>query len=124
MRSNWLEWLALAISVVALVGVVGFLVVDAIVDEGRPPSPAVELRMAEANDTPSGWLLPATVRNDGDIAAEAVVLRATAEVEGTTEESELTIDYLPSGSNVQVTFGFSAEPNGEVRVGVVGFRLP
>lgn len=124
MRSNWLEWLALAISVVALVGVVGFLVVDAIVDEGRPPSPAVELRMAEAHDTPSGWLLPATVRNDGDIAAEAVVLRATAEVEGTTEESELTIDYLPSGSNVQVTFGFSAEPNGEVRVGVVGFRLP
>jgi uncharacterized protein (TIGR02588 family) len=124
MRSNWLEWLALAISVVALVGVVGFLVVDAIVDEGRPPSPAVELRMAEAYDAPSGWLLPATVRNDGDIAAEAVVLRATAEIEGTTEESELTIDYLPSGSEVQVTFGFSSEPEAEVRVQVVGFRLP
>jgi uncharacterized protein (TIGR02588 family) len=124
MRSNWLEWLALTISVVALVGVVGFLVVDAIVDEGRPPSPAVELRVADAYDAPAGWLLPATVRNDGDMAAEKVAVRAVAEVGGTSEESELTIDYLPSGSNVQVTFGFSAEPEGEVRVQVVGFRLP
>ncbi|HVM25258.1 MAG TPA: hypothetical protein VM253_07670 [Candidatus Limnocylindrales bacterium] len=123
-RQNWLEWLALGVSAVAVAGVIGFLAVDAIFDDGRPPIPEVELHTEAAYEAPAGWLIPATVRNGGDRAAEAVVLRASAEVGGTTEESELTVDYLPSGSEAQVTFGFSGEPDGEVSVGVVGFRLP
>ena len=124
MRQNWLEWVALAASVIAVVGVVGFLVVDGISDEGRPPTPVIEVMAAEAYMTDHGWIVPAELTNDGDIAAEALVLRATASVDGNDEESEIAVDYLPAGTAVTISFGFSAEPQGDVTVQVIGFRLP
>jgi uncharacterized protein (TIGR02588 family) len=124
MRQNWLEWVVLGVSVAAVIGLVGFLVIDGFTDEGRPPQPVVEVRTADAYDAPSGWILPAIARNDGDVAAESLVLRATATVAGAEEESEVSIDFLPSGSEVEVSFGFSATPDGGVTVTVVGFRLP
>ena len=42
-RRNWVEWLALVVSVAAILGVVGFLVVDGMTDADRPPHPRVEL---------------------------------------------------------------------------------
>lgn len=124
MRQNWLEWTALAVSVVALVAVVGFLVVDGIADQGRPPQPQVTLHEGKAYRVEGGWMLPATVTNGGDSAAEAVVVRGTATVAGAEEESEVTLDYLPAGTDVEVTFGFTDEPDGDVSVRIVGFRLP
>ena len=124
MRQNWLEWVALVISVVAVISVVGFLMVDGLRDEGEPPDPTVELHIDRAYATDHGWILPATVTNGGDEAAEALVLRATATVAGAEEEGELTVDYLPAGTAVEISFGFSAEPEGTPAVQVVGFRLP
>ena len=124
MRRNWVEWLALAISVAAIVGVVGFLAVDGLTDAGRPPEPRVELVPDAAYGTSSGWIVPATVTNDGDRPAVALVLRATATVGGSEEESEVTIDFLPPGTDVEISFGFSAEPDGDVTITTVGFRLP
>ena len=124
MRRNWVEWVALGISVAAIIGVVGFLVVDGFTDTDRPPEPRVELHLDAAYETSSGWIVPATVTNDGDRPAEALAMRATATVEGGEEESEVSIDYLPQGTDVEVSFGFSAEPDGEVTVTTVGFRLP
>ncbi len=124
MRRNWLEWVALGISVAAILGVVGFLAVDGLTDADRPPEPRVELQRDAAYETSTGWIVPAIVMNDGDLAAEALVLRATATVEGSEEESEVTIDYLPPGTDVEISFGLSAEPDGEVTVTTVGFRLP
>lgn len=124
MRQNWLEWTALAISVVAVVGVVGFLLVDGLSDEGQPPIPTVELHPDQAYGTDHGWILPATVTNAGDEAAEALVLKATATVAGAEEESELSVDYLPAGTAVEISVGFSAEPDDAPTVQVIGFRLP
>lgn len=118
---NWLEWLVLGVSVLAVVGIVGFLLADGLTDQGRPPRPEVELHRDRAYDSPAGWLLPATVSNDGDEAAQALNLVATASVRGQPEEAEASVDYLPAGTTVEVTFGFSAEPDGDVAVRVVGF---
>lgn len=124
MRQNWLEWVALGVSVIAVIGVVGFLLVDGLRDEGEPPNPIVELHADRAYASEHGWIVPATVTNGGDEAAEALMLRATATVAGDEEESELTVDYLPAGTAVEVSFGFSAEPEGSPAVQVIGFRLP
>jgi len=124
MRQNWAEWVVLAISAAAVVGLVGFLLVDGITDDGRPPAPVVELMVDAAYEIPSAWILPATAKNEGDRAAEALVLRATATVDGVEEESEVTVDYLPPGTDVEISFGLSGEPDGEVTVSTVGFRLP
>ena len=124
MPRNWVEWVALGVSIAAIVGVVGFLAVDGITDADRPPDPRVELHGDEAYETSTGWIVPVTVTNNGDRPAEALVLRAMATVDGSEEESEVTIDYLPSGTDVEISFGFSTEPDGEVTVTTVGFRLP
>lgn len=124
MRQNWLEWAALAVSVAAVVGVVGFLVLDGLRDEGDPPEPIVELHMDQAYDTQHGWIVPATLTNDGDTAAEALVVRATTTVSESEEESEVAVAFLPAGTAVEVSFGFSEEPDGDVTVQVVSFALP
>ena len=124
MRQNWLEWAILGVSAAVVVALVGFLLVDGITDEGRPPQPAVEVHAEAAYDTATGWIVPATATNTGDGAATGVVLRATTLVDGVEEESEVDIDYLPPGTDVEISFGFSAEPDEAVEVQVVAFRLP
>ena len=120
-RRNIVEWIVLGVSVLSVVGIIGFLVVDGLTDAGRPPRPAVELHLDRAYTAPTGWMLPATVTNDGDSAAQAVTLLATATVGDATEEAQVSVDYLPAGTRVDVVFGFSASPDGEVSVRVAGF---
>ena len=124
MPRNWLEWLALGIGSVALAAVVGILVVDELSGRDMPPDISVELHLDQAYETDHGWLLPATLTNAGDDAAEALELEAVATVDGVEERSTVQVDYAPSRSDVEATFGFSAPPDGDVEVQVVGFRLP
>lgn len=124
MRQNWLEWVVLGVSAAVVIGLVGFLVVDGITDDGRPPEPVVKLDLDAAYEIATGWIVPATVTNEGDGGAEALAIRATATVDGAEEESEVTIDFLPPGTDVELSFGFSAEPDGGVTIQTIGFRLP
>lgn len=120
-RRNHVEWTILVVSLAAVAGIVGFLIVDGMTDAGRPPSPLVALHPERAYTVPTGWLLPATASNNGDQSAQAVTLLATATVNGETEEAQVSIDYLPAGTEAEVTFGFSAEPDGDVLVRITGF---
>jgi uncharacterized protein (TIGR02588 family) len=122
MKRNWLEWAVLAASAAAIVALVAALAVTGIAGGNRPPSPSITLRPQEGRETPSGWVVPATVMNQGDVAAEAVVLEATASVSGAEETSELEIDYLPPGTEVEIEFAFSDQPEGDVAVRVVAMR--
>lgn len=124
MRSNWVEWAALGASVLAIGAVVGFLVFDGLANRGTRAVPGIELHRDEAYETELGWVLPATIRNDGDAPAERVVLEASAPFDGERETSTVDVDFLPSGTEVDVFFGFSAEPQGEVTVRIVGFLAP
>ena len=122
-KRNVVEWAVLAVSI----GAIGLLVAALIstgLNENRPADLNIELRPAEARTGQLGWLVPATVRNDGDQTAEAVVVEATATVEGVEESSEIEIAFLPAGSEQEVVFAFSAEPESEVTVRLVGFQLP
>lgn len=123
MKRNAVEWLVLVASVLAIVALVGLLVAEGL-RESEPPAPTVELRLDEARQAPSGWIVPATVSNAGDRAAQAVVIEATATIAGSEETSELEVDFLPAGSSVEVAFAFSAAPDGEIAVRLVSFREP
>lgn len=124
MRRNWLEWVVLALSIGAILTVATVLLVDGVGGASDPPNPRVELRMEEARESDVGWILPATVTNEGDQAAEAITLEATAMVDGEEETSEVSIDFLPADSEVDVEIGFSGPPESEVQVRLVGQRLP
>lgn len=123
MKRNAVEWAVVIISILSIALLVGVLVVEGF-NLSRPPDPTIELRQSEARQGTLGWIVPATVTNAGDQAAEAVVLEATATVEGETEASELEVNFLPAGTEVEIAFSFSGEPTGEVTVRLVGFRVP
>lgn len=122
MKRNALEWAVLVASAIAIVLLVAVLVSSGLTGGSRPPSPSVTLRPEEAREAPNGWVVPATVINEGDVAAEAVVLEAAASVAGEEETSELEIDYLPPGTEVEIEFAFSGRPEGDIAVRVVGMR--
>jgi uncharacterized protein (TIGR02588 family) len=124
MRKNWVEWVALALSVVAIAAVAGFLAFDGMTNRGTRAMPSAELDPGGGYTTELGWVVPATVRNDGDAPAERVVLEASARVNGEQQTSTFEIDFLPAASEVEVYFGFDAEPEGEVALRVVAFGVP
>jgi uncharacterized protein (TIGR02588 family) len=122
-QRNLIEWVVLVTSVVAIVALAALLVFQGL-QENEPANPGVELRLDEARTGLIGWIVPADVVNDGDEPAEAVLIEASAQVAGEAETSEIEIDYLPAGTTVEIAFAFSAEPEGEVTVRLVGFRVP
>lgn len=72
----------------------------------------------------NGWLIPVRVYNRGGSAALSVAVELTATVDGKEELSELTVDVLAGGSEVELLARFSAEPDGSVAVRVVGLETP
>jgi uncharacterized protein (TIGR02588 family) len=124
MRSNWLEWTVLGLSVAAIAAVAGFLVVNGITTDVSPPDPVVEVHVDRARTAAMGWIVPLTVSNRGQQAAEAVVIEGIAVIGGKEEIRQVEIDFLPSETEVEVEVAFSAPPDGEVLVRLVGYRLP
>ncbi len=124
MNRNWLEWLILLVSTALVLGLVGYLLVSGLTSRG-PAVIRMEVINARAADSiDGGWLVPLTVRNEGGAAAAAIVVEATATVDGTEEASQLTVDLLAADSEVELVLGFSGRPEGEVEVRVVGFETP
>ena len=123
MKRNAVEWVVLAVSVVGIVVLVGTLVAAGL-SAPQPANPTVELRHAEARQGAAGWIIPATIRNDGDEAAEEVLLEAATEVAGSREVSELVVQFLPAGTSVEAAFAFTAQPTGAISVRLVSFRSP
>lgn len=123
MRQNWLEWVVLVCSVVVIVALVAYLAVTA-VSTATPPAISVVAHADEARSTDAGWEVPVTVRNGGGEVAATIVVEATATVAGETETAELDVDLLGPGTEEELVFRFSAAPEGEVELRVLGYSLP
>lgn len=123
-RKNWLEWTVFIAGLVLLVAVVGFLAAETIAARGRPATLSVELGEPARRDTdPTQVVVPVTVRNDGDHAAEAVLV----EVERGTGEAALRgqvqLADVPRMSSRTGMVAFPPGP-GELRARVVGYTEP
>ena len=124
MKRNWLEWAILIISAALVVALVGYLLVSGLTN-GGPAVIRAQVASANAVNGPDGgWLVPLIVRNEGGKAAVAIVVEGTATVAGREESSELSVDLLAAGSEVELILGFSGRPEGEIKVRVVGFETP
>lgn len=123
MRRNWLEWVVLIVSLMLIVSIAIVLGIGGLIGTQAGPELRIELE-ATPEQRGESWVVPAVIRNEGDAAAQNVVVEATAEVEGESQVSQLTIDFAPPGSRAEVVFAFSAEPRGAVTARVVGYELP
>jgi len=124
MKRNALEWVILVTSLAAIIGVVGFLVFEAVADGGRPASVGAVADMDRGTASDDGWLIPVRVFNRGGSAALSVAVEVKAIVGGTEEVSELTVDVLAGGSEVELRAGFSGQPEGDVAVRIMGLETP
>jgi uncharacterized protein (TIGR02588 family) len=123
MRQNWLEWAVLGLSAVVIVALVGYLAVTA-VSTATPPAISVVAHEDEAMAIGEGWEVPVIVRNDGGEAAATIAIEATAMVAGATETAQLEVDLLGPGTEAELILRFSAAPDGDLELRVVGYSRP
>lgn len=122
-QRNVVDWAVLGLSVAAIVALVGMLLVEGF-GASRPADPRVLLNSAAARAGSEGWIVPADLSNDGDEPAEGVVIEASATVGGNQETSQVEVPYLPAGTTTGLAFAFSTQPDGEITVRLVSFRVP
>lgn len=127
-RKNWLEWCVFAFGLVALLGVLGFLTVQAVRHDGRPPALSVEMAAPwqQLGVTPPYVVVPVQVRNDGDCAATEVDVEVTVVRGGQViERGVLNIDELPRQSQRGGAVALRELPGpGELQARIVGYADP
>ena len=119
-----LEWIVFGVSLVLVLGTVGFLVRDAASGEDAPASLSVELGRPE----PHGdiWAVPVTLRNQGDETAEGVKVEVTLEAPGMqVETAEFVAAFVPRRSKREGWVTFRSDPaRGRLSGRAVGYENP
>jgi uncharacterized protein (TIGR02588 family) len=107
-RSRW-EWVAAIASTLLVLGVVGYLLYDAVARPRTPPAVTVQ---ADTVFKAGGlWLVEFRARNDGHQTAAAVRVEGELkEGEQTVETSEAVLDYVPGESVRRGGLFFRADP--------------
>jgi len=117
-RSAWLEWIIAGASSLVVIALVGFLVYDAIRQNGG--TPILMLAVESTNVGQEGQVV-VTVGNDGDRAAAEVRIEGLAG----EERSEAALDFSPAHSRLSVTLMFSEPVDaGDVALRVLSFTDP
>ena len=121
---NALEWTVFAIGLVLVLATLGFLVRESIVGEGGPPE--VVARLGEARPSEGGHLIPVEVANVGQTTAEDVLVPIFLDLpDGSREEAELNIAFLPRDSKRNGWVSFRDDPRrGRLSLGAIAFEVP
>jgi uncharacterized protein (TIGR02588 family) len=122
---NWLEWTVFAASAVLVVATIGYLAYDAATLGDSPP--LVSVAIGNATPVPGGFLLPLTVRNDGDRAAEDVLVEVEIErADGGTERAGLAVPFVPRQARSQAWVTVRADPRTAraIHARALGYREP
>lgn len=118
-----LEWLVFAVSLVLVLGTLGYLVYDAARGGEEPPDLVVELGAARRGS--QGFRVPVTVRNRGDETAENAHIEVVLTSPGRPPETAgLDIAFVPRGSTRRGWVTFSADPTGRLTGRVLGYEKP
>ena len=123
-EKNALEWSVFAVGLVLVLATLGYLVRESIVSDGGPPDVAV--RLGSARPSQHGWLLPVEVTNVGSTTAEDVRVAIALDLpDGTRQEAELDIAFLPPASKRQGWVSFPSDPRrGTLSLGTIAFEVP
>ena len=120
-HKNWLEWTVFALSATLILAVAGVLAYRSVAGERR--NPLLEVSLGAPERVPSGYAVPVTVTNAGEVTAEEVVVEVR--LEGGDERGELTIAFVPGGSRRRGWVAFTREPDAaRLRARLVGYEHP
>lgn len=116
------EWVTFGVAVLLLLAVISAILMEAM-RSNDPARPVASVERTERVD--ERYQVTVTVENRGDLAASAVQVRASLEVDGETSEGDQTVDFLAGGNAEELVFYFDENPDdGELTVDVTGFTVP
>ncbi|MCP9492936.1 MAG: hypothetical protein MSG64_00620 [Pyrinomonadaceae bacterium MAG19_C2-C3] len=121
-KKNILEWIVFAVSLVLVMGVIGYLSYDAATLGNRPPDIQVLLGVSESRT--QGFAIPVTVRNTGEETAEGVRVEVELKLDGADAETgELEFPFVPRGGQREGFVAFKHDPNtGRLETRVLGYE--
>lgn len=121
--SIW-EWVAALIGAALVVGIVGFLVMEALRERSTPPQ--IEIEVVEISKSDAGHLVQILVLNRGEAtAAQLVVEGQLRRGEETVESATITLTFAPAGSSRSAGLIFENDPaEYELSLRAQGYEAP
>jgi uncharacterized protein (TIGR02588 family) len=120
---NVLEWTVFGVSLVLVLGTLGYLVREALTDSDGPPEVVVVLGAPRAGA--GGHMVPVTAENRGAATAEDVQITIRLTSDGGEEEAVLTVPYLPREASRSGWVTFRGDPGaGGLEVAGIAFQVP
>ena len=121
---NPLEWTVFGIGLVLVLATLGYLVQESVTTQPGPPD--VVARMGAPVPSRNGYLVPVEVANVGRATAEDVLIPVVLDLgNGTQEQAELTIAFLPRDSRREGWISFRNDPRrGRLSLGAIAFEVP
>lgn len=117
------EWTTFAVSSLLILALLA-LIASQSYQSDAPPAPEAHVS-GEVKERAGQFLVPVTVTNTGDEAAEAVQVLVTLEIDGEVTEGDQTVDFLSGDDEAELVFVFDEDPaDGELTVQVTGFAIP
>lgn len=119
-----LEWIAAAIGLVVLVGVIGFVGAEAFRPDTSPPQVVVERLGVER--TEAGYLVRVRAINRGGSAAAQVVVEGELETSaGEPQTAEASFDFIADHSAREGGLFFESDPGqGRLTLRAKGYAAP
>lgn len=119
-----IEWCVAILGLLLVLGAVGYLLYHAVYGEASPPDVAVHVEAV--TETSTGFLVKFRAVNQGGTTAEGVIVQGTLRRGNeSAENSQTTIDYLPSHSVRKGGLFFTQDPRKlELQVRAFGYQEP
>lgn len=124
-EKNLLEWAVFTVSLLMIVGILGYLIYQVAIHEDGSPDLIVTYRPDPTPHAPHRYFL--SIKNDGQETAEEVQVEMVLERDGEPlEVSALTLPYLPKESGRDGWIVFSKDPAAAdtVYARVISYKKP
>jgi uncharacterized protein (TIGR02588 family) len=119
-----LEWIIAGVGVLLVGGAIAFLVHHSMTRSQT--SPDIRAVAERVLDLSNGYVVQFRALNEGGSAAAEVTIEGELVLpDGTTEQAEAVLDYLPPRSDREGALVFSVNPrHGELRLRATGYAKP
>lgn len=121
----FLEWLAASVGLVLTLGLLGFIGWNAI-REQQQHGPAITVGVESIERSGNGWLVRFSAHNHAPSTAAGVQIEGELRSPGAEPEtSNVTLDYLPGGSELKGGLMFAHDPRrGQLSLRPLGYVEP
>ncbi|MFN7101666.1 MAG: TIGR02588 family protein [Pseudorhizobium sp.] len=123
-KPDWLEWTTGTVSALLVVGIIGWIAGQAILNEETPPEFRPEILSTQ--QVAGGFRVDFEIFNDGSTTAATVEVRGEIMEGGSpVGEAQVTFDYVPGKSSATGALLFVENPAGrDIRIRAIGYTEP